>query len=388
MLYFDHSASTPPHEDVIRTMAEVMAQHYANPASIHRSGSEASKLMKRARELMGELFQVGSEEWVFTSGGTESNNLAIKGAAFAYRSRGNHLITTQIEHASVYEAFRQLEQLGYRVTYLPVDSHGLVSVDDLKAAICDETILVSIMHVNNEVGSVQPLAEIGDVLKQYPRTLFHVDGVQSIGKLPIRLKEWHIDLFSGSAHKLRGPKGNGWLYVREGITLDPLFAGGGQEGGLRSGTPNLPGIVASVKAARLAMAEQTVRRERMGRLRSLLIQSISNIPELKIINGGLDAHRDDNIAPHIVHVCYPGMKPEVIVHLLEKHGIIVSTKSACSSKEDRPSRVLLAMGTGHEAAKSGIRISLGDEHTENDIRLLSQRLAMVVKKLKPLEGRG
>ncbi|MFX3633113.1 MAG: cysteine desulfurase family protein [Candidatus Pristimantibacillus sp.] len=380
MLYFDHCASTPPYDEVINTLAEVMKVHYANPSSLHRAGAEADKLILRSRTLLGEMFGVKAEEWLFTSGGTESNNLAIKGAAKQYRSRGNHLITTQVEHASVYDAFKQLEQEGYRVTYLPVNETGHVDPEQLQLAITDETLLVSIMHVNNEVGAIQPLAEIGQLLKKYPRILFHVDAVQSVGKLPIHLKEWGIDLLTGSAHKLRGPKGIGYLYVRESIKLYPLQSGGLQERSMRAGTQNVPGIVASAKALRMAMQSEKKRSERMYALRKQLVAEIDNMPEL-CINGG----EHSVMAPHIVHFSYPGMKPEVIVHMLEEQGVIASTKSACSSKDDKPSRVLLAMGVGMERATGGVRISFGDEHTEQDIERLGLALRATVAKLRPLE---
>ncbi|AJY76343.1 cysteine desulfurase family protein [Paenibacillus beijingensis] len=379
MLYFDHCASTPPHPDVVRTMAEVMQLHYANPSSLHRAGREAEALIERARKQMANLFAVKPEEWVFTSGGTESNQLAIKGAAMRFRSRGNHLITTEVEHPSVYEAFRQLERSGFRVTYLPVDKTGTVSVTDLKRSLTEDTVLVSVMHVNNEVGTVQPIEEIGELLRNYPKTLFHVDGVQSIGKLPVNLKEWGIDLFSGSAHKLRGPKGIGLLYVREGLELEPLFSGGSQERELRAGTPNVAGIVAAAKAVRLAVEGQEERAAAMRALQSRLTGRLSSIPEL-VLNSCAPL-----VAPHIVHLSYPGMKPEVIVHQLEELGMLVSTKSACSSKDDKPSRVLLAMGCPRERAASGIRISFGDEHTKADIDALAAALAAAVQKLKPME---
>ncbi|RXZ77140.1 cysteine desulfurase [Paenibacillaceae bacterium] len=386
MLYFDHCASTPPHEDVVRTMSEVMMRHYANPSSIHQSGTEADKLVSRSRNLLAELFKVKPQEWVFTSGGTESNNLAIWGAARAYRRRGNHLITTQIEHASVFEVFKQLENEGYRVTYLPVDSSGSVNPDELRAHLVPETILVSIMHVNNEVGTVQPIAEIGKILQQFPKTLFHVDGVQGIGKLPIDLQGWGVDLFSGSAHKVRGPKGAGWLYVRSGVELQPLLYGGTQEGGMRAGTANVPAIVAAAKAVRLAVERQGDYRERMLTLRRQLIEEIRTIPGL-----ALTAVQEDNkevdTAPHIVHFCYPGMKAEVIVHFLEQRGMIVSTQAACSSKTGRPSRVLTAMGYSRESAESGIRISFGEEHDEQSVLALAQVLREMAEKLQPLKGR-
>lgn len=382
MLYFDHCASTPPYDEVVDTLAEVMKAHYANPSSIHRAGADADKLIARSRSLLAEQFGVKPEEWLFTSGGTESNNLAIKGAARQFRSRGNHLITSQIEHSSVNDAFRQLEQEGFRVTYLPVSPTGHVDIKQLQAALTEETILVSIMHVNNEVGSVQPIEQIGKLLSQeFPRTLFHVDAVQSIGKLPVKLKEWRIDLLSGSAHKLRGPKGAGYLYVREGLQLQPLQSGGSQERGMRAGTQNVPGIVAAAKALRMSMQAEEKNRTRMYALRERLLRHAASIPELRL-NGSPDA---SVMAPHIVHFSYPGMKPEVIVHMLEESGAIVSTKSACSSKDNKPSKVLMAMGASPEHAAGGIRISFGDEHTEQDIDKLADMLGQTVARLKPLE---
>ncbi|GGG89133.1 cysteine desulfurase family protein [Paenibacillus radicis (ex Gao et al. 2016)] len=382
MLYFDHCASTPPYPEVIDTLAEVMKAHYANPSSIHRAGAEADKLIGRSRGLLGELFGVKPEEWLFTSGGTESNNTAIKGVAKQYRTRGTHLITTQIEHASVYDTFRQLEREGFKVTYLPVSRTGHVDVEQLRQAMTDETILVSVMHVNNETGAVQPVEAIGRMLKaSYPRTIFHVDAVQSIGKLPISLKDWGIDLLSGSAHKVRGPKGVGILYVREGIQLYPLLTGGSQERSFRAGTQNVPGIVASAKALRLSMQSASQRKERMEKLRGKLVEIVNAIPELRM-NG---SENREEMAPHIVHFSYPGMKPEVIVHLLEEQQIIASTKSACSSKDSKPSRVLLAMGAALPQASGGIRISFGDEHTERDVETLGEALKQMVDKLKPLE---
>ncbi|WP_274655295.1 cysteine desulfurase family protein [Paenibacillus humicola] len=394
MYYFDHCASTPPLPEVIRTMAEVMAEHYANPSSLHRGGAEAAKLLERARAVIAGAFGTEAGEWFFTSGGTESNNLAVVGAARQYRSRGNHLITSAVEHPSVLEPFRMLEREGFRVTYLPVDGCGVVSPEAVEAALTDETTLVSVMHVNNEVGSVQPLAAIGSLLHRRPRTLFHVDGVQSIGKLPVRLREWGVDLLAASAHKVGGPRGIGLLYKREGVRLAPLMGGGGQEGGVRPGTENVPAIVAAAKAFRLAVESQKQRAGRMYRLRGKLLACVAAIPEL-VLNGGGSAddpagtggseEKEPAAAPHIVHFSYPGMKPEVFVHMLEKHRILASTKSACSSKDDKPSAVLEAMGADRERAASGIRISFGDEHGDAELEWLCGMLGQVVKKLKPLE---
>ncbi|WP_138751945.1 cysteine desulfurase family protein [Paenibacillus sinopodophylli] len=380
MLYFDHCASTPPYEEVVQTMLEVMKSVYANPSSLHREGTQADKLIERSRTLLSEQLQTGSGNWIFTSGGTESNNMAIKGAARQYAARGKHLITTQIEHASVYEAFAQLEEEGFRVTYLPVDHTGHVNVEQLEKALTDETILVSVMHVNNEIGTIQPIEQIGRLLKRFPRIMFHVDAVQSISKQPIKVSEWGIDLLTGSAHKLRGPRGVGFLYVREGVVLHPLLSGGSQENGYRAGTQNVPAIVGSAKALRMSMERMEERERRLSDLKRQLIQHIKGISELAL-NGA------EPCASHIVHFSYPGMKPEVVIHMLEQHGIMASTKSACSSKDDKPSRVLLALSASREHATSGVRISLGDEHTEKDIDALAAALVDIVKQLKPLERR-
>lgn len=385
MLYFDHSASTPPLKEVIETMAEVMEQHYANPDSIHQAGRQAGQLIERSRQVLADVFRTAAKEWIFTSGGTESNNLAIRGAAYHYAKRGKHLVTTQIEHPSVYEVFRKLEQEGFRVTYLPVSATGHVRVEQVQAALTDETSLVSIMHVNNEIGSVQPIAEIGELLRAYPKTLFHVDGVQAIGKLPIQLRGWGIDLYSVSAHKVRGPKGVGLLYAREGVQLDPQLAGGAQEMGCRAGTPNVPGIVAAAKAMRIAMQSQPSRARRMRQLRERLIGSLlAELPQLAL-SGSPALDNAAAMAPHIIHYCYPGFKGEVLVHALEQQGVVASTKSACSSKLDEPSRVLLAIGQGPAAASAGIRFSLGDEHNEQHIDALAQSIRAMVDKLSVLE---
>ncbi|OPA78433.1 cysteine desulfurase NifS [Paenibacillus selenitireducens] len=381
MLYFDHCASTPPFDEVIQTVSEVMKLQYSNPSSIHQAGVAAEKLVTRAREVMASALQVQPNEILFTSGATESNNLAIQGAAMQKKSRGNHIITTGIEHASVYECCRLLERRGFQVTYLPVDSSGRIRITDLRAAITEQTILVSIMHVNNEVGSIQPIEAIGEVLKEYPRILFHVDGVQGLGKVPVKLHEWGVDLYSISAHKLRGPKGVGVLYCREGVQIQPLFAGGEQERGLRAGTLNVPNNVAMAKAVRMTLERQETAVTKLRELRQHLIQGIDSIPEL-VLNSSRNLEEG---APHVVHFSYPGMKPEVIIHKLEQHGIVASTQSACSSKDLKPSRVLLAMGCNEARASGGIRISMDAEQSIEDIVKLAEALRIIVKELKPLE---
>lgn len=380
MHYFDHCATTPPFAEVIEAVAEVMKVYYGNPSSLHRLGVEADRLLSQARDVIARCLRVHPENLVFTSGGTESNNLALKGVAERYRDRGKHIITTQIEHPSVYNCAQFLEANGYHVTYLPVDATGAVKLDDVKSAITDETILVSVMHVNNETGRIQPIEQIGKWLKQYPRILFHVDAVQSIGKVPIDPEAWGIDLMSVSAHKIRGPKGIGFLYKRKGIQLTPLFEGGGQEQGIRSGTENVPLIVGMAKAIRLTMEHQPNQAAYLSKLRNKIVYRIQTWPEL-VLNSSRHA---EEMAPHVINFSFPGMKSEVVVHALEKRGIFVSSKSACSSGDERPSRVLLAMGCDSNRAKSGIRISLSAQHKEEDIDDLLNALQAVVEDLKPI----
>lgn len=382
-LYFDHCASTPIHGRVAETVLEVMKIHYANAAALHRAGAEAMKLVDRARTGIAAGFGVKPDEVVFTSGGTESNNLALKGTIGSLARSAKHVIVSSIEHASVYRCAKQLEEEGVEVTWLPVDRHGRVRVEDVTAALRADTALVSVMHVNNETGTVQPIREIGEALARYPQVRFHVDGVQAIGKMPVRFREWGIDMYSASAHKFQGPKGVGFLLVREGLALAPLLAGGSQEAGLRGGTHNVPGIVGMAQAFRLATESMPERRDRMFRLRRRLLERASAIPEL-VLNG-YGAEEEEKTAPHVVNLSYPGMRPEVLVHMLEKHGVLVSTQSACSSKSLQPSRVLSAMGLGEDRASGSIRISFGDEHDERDMDTLGERLRMTVDKLKPLE---
>ncbi|QJD83626.1 cysteine desulfurase family protein [Cohnella herbarum] len=383
--YYDHCASTPMLPTVIQTMTELMRLHYANPGALHRSGAEAMKLVDRARASVADRMSASPGEVVFTSGGTESNNLAIKGSVNKVARTTRHIITSAIEHASVYECFRQLETTGIQTTILPVDSSGRVNPDDVAKAIQKDTVLVSIMQVNNETGVIQPIREIGQAVAEAPHVRLHVDGVQAIGKVPFSWKDWGVHLYSGSAHKFGGPKGMGFLLAKQGVELAPLLSGGDQEQGVRSGTQNVPAIVAMSQALRLAMEGQETRRDRMYAMRRQLLNIVADIPEL-VLNG---VQAEDDIesvaAPHVVNLSYPGMRPEVMIHMLEKHGILVSTQSACSSKSLRPSRVLLAMGHDADRASGSIRISFGDEHEMEDIDLLGERLKMVVANLKPLE---
>ncbi len=381
MKYFDYAATTPPYPEVIQSMAEIMQKHFGNPSSLHQYGEEADRLVRHAKEVTAQILGVKPSEIIWTSGATESNNFALKGAAMRGGRTQGHIITTRIEHPSVYECCRQLEQIGFDVSYIDPASDGIVRVEDIQNALRPDTIIVSIMHVNNETGAVQPIQQLADLLKKVqPRTLIHVDGVQGFGKLPVHIAQWNIDLYSLSAHKLRGPKGTGLLYVKQGTELFPLLAGGGQENGYRSGTENVAGIVGMTKALRLASTEQSTLSERLLAWSEQLKIAIQSIEELVLTNPSVSA-------PHIVHFSYPGMKSEVILHSLEQQGCIVSTQSACSSRKAEPSRVLLAMGVEREHAASGIRISLGDQHTKQDIEHLITALRQTVTQLRPLERR-
>jgi cysteine desulfurase len=380
MLYWDYAAAAPPYEEVVQTMDQVMKLHYANPSSLHRAGTDAGRLIGRAREVCAAVLAVRPEEIYFTSGATESNNLAIKGAALQYTGRGRHIITTELEHPSVYESCLQLQKMGWEVTFIPSDSAGVVDPALIAAAVRRDTVLVSVMHVNNEIGSVQPIREIGRVIRKInPRTLFHVDGVQGFGTLGGSPREFEADLYSLSPHKLRGPRGVGILYIRHGVTLFPLLTGGSHEHGLRAGTENVPAIVASAKALRMSSEGRQEFVERILPLRNRLLEFLRSIPEFTV-------NSTEDGAPHIVHFSYPGMKGEVMARKLEELGMVVSTRSACSSRLAEPSRILLAIGKDEAAAAGGIRISFGDSHTASDVAALEQALIQAVKTLKTAEG--
>ncbi|MGG2199344.1 MULTISPECIES: cysteine desulfurase family protein [Paenibacillus] len=379
MLYLDYAATAPMLPEVIDTMTEVMKTHYGNPSSLHRLGIDAQTLVARSRETIASALHCKAAEIRFTSGGTESNNWAIRGAAYRYRHRGTHLITSQIEHDSVYATFRQLEQEGFRVTYVPVDRTGRIDMDALRAALTDDTILVSVMYVNNEMGRVQPIREIGELLRPRVKTLFHVDAVQALGKLQVVPQELGADLLTCAAHKLGGPKGTGFLYIRSGVELQPLLYGGGQEQGLRSGTENVPAIVGMAKAVRIAVQQQPQFAAHTAELRTKLEAVIGSHPELTL--SGTD--EPGGMAPHLIHFTYPGMKSEVLVHALEQRGIFVSARSACSSSVEKPSRILTAMGYTDAAARSGIRLSYSLQQTLGDVERFDRMLTEVLKAVKP-----
>ncbi|WP_066172944.1 cysteine desulfurase family protein [Bacillus marinisedimentorum] len=381
MIYLDNSATTKPYPEAVEAFATVAQKYFGNPSSLHQMGIQAEKLVEQARTNISKLLGLQPGEIVFTSGGTEGNNTSIKGAALQYRTRGKHIITTGVEHASSHEAFKQLEEFGFEVTYLPVDEYGKVSASTLKKAMRDDTILVSIIYVNNEIGSIQPIEEIGAVLKSFPKALFHIDAIQAAGKVPLPLKKAGVDLATFSSHKFNGLKGTGFMYIRQGVSLFPMFSGGKQEDGSRAGTENVPGIVAAAKALRMTMERaENGGLKHLQNLKRLMMDGLAAIEGIEVNTPAADS------APHIINFSVPGVKPEVLIHSLGEKDIYVSTKSACSSKLASASRILEACGYGEERAISGVRVSTGFGNTEEEVRIFLNELSQVVPKLKKVMG--
>ncbi|MBC7242425.1 MAG: cysteine desulfurase NifS [Anaerolineae bacterium] len=381
-LYFDHAATTPTRPEVIQAMMPYFTEHAGNPSSIHMFGQRAKRALDEARRTVADVLGAKPAEIYFTSGATESNNIAIQGAAKSYAMFGRHLITSAFEHHAVLHTFQALEKQGFQVTYLPVDEQGLVRPEEVEKALRPDTILVSIMLANNEVGTVQPIQEIAGILRRRG-ILFHTDAVQAVGKIPVNVRELGVDMLSLTAHKFYGPKGVGALYVREGVEIAPLFFGGHQEGVLRPGTQNVPGIVGLAAALRLACQEMKDEGARMRRLRDLLEQSITErIPDVHV-NG----HPDKRLA-HISNVSFAGLDGEALLLALDMQGIAVSTGSACTAGSTEPSHVLRAMGVDPLWARGSIRFSLGRDTTEEDIRFLIEVLATAVSRLRQMAPAG
>lgn len=361
--YFDNSATTKCFTQVADIVREAMLEDYGNPSSLHTKGVDAEKYIRSAKEQIAASLKVQPKEILFTSGGTESDNLAIIGAAMAHHRMGRHLITTQIEHPAVLETMEYLEQQGFHVTYLPVDEKGVIRLEDLERAICPETILVSIMHTNNEIGSVMPIAEAGELIKRKnPRILFHVDAVQGFGKSRIYPKKMNIDLLSVSGHKIHGPKGIGFLYIGERVRIKPILFGGGQQGGMRSGTENVPAIAGMGKAVEMVFANLDADLEEMYERKEYFIRRLDEIPEL-IVNGPVG--RDS--APHVVSVSVRHVRAEVLLHSLESKGIFVSSGSACASNKPSTSATLKAIGVEKALLDSTIRFSFSVFTTKEEI---------------------
>ncbi|GEL66103.1 cysteine desulfurase family protein [Marinilactibacillus psychrotolerans] len=358
MIYLDNSATTKIDSSVLETFNRVNKLYFGNPSSLHELGETTTGLLTQSRRLIAETVGVQSEEIFFTSGGTEGDNWVVKGTALEKIHFGKHLITSEIEHPAVLESIKQLENLGWEVTYLPVDSRGIISVENLKRALREDTVLVSVMAVNNETGSIQPVEKIGEILKDYPSIHFHVDAVQAVGKIDLKLGEQsRIDMAVFSGHKFHGPKGTGFVYVKKGRKLAPLLSGGGQEAGRRSGTENVPGIVAMAKALKITSEKQIKTQSK------LTIELEKYLDKKKNIEIFSPKHR----APHILCFGIKGIKGEVLVHALEKKGVFVSTTSACSSKKKTESSTLLAMGIPKITAETAIRVSLSEENTQEEL---------------------
>lgn len=362
-VYLDNSATTRVFPEVAQLMTQIMLEEYGNPSSMHHKGVEAEREIAKAQKILAGLLKVKERNLIFTSCGSESDNLAIIGAATANARRGKHLITTQIEHPAVIESMRFLEAHGFEVTYLPVDANGIVTAQQVADAVREDTVLVSIMHVNNEIGSVMPVAEIGEAIKKKNRnTLFHVDAVQSFTKYKIYPGRMHIDLLAVSGHKIHAAKGMGMLYAADGVKLNPTVLGGGQQGGLRSGTQNVPGIAGMALAAQMLYKNFDEDVERLYSMRESFVSGVSDIDNI-VING----KPGKESAPHIISVTVPGVRAEVLLHALEEKGVYVSSGSACSTNRPHLSATLQAIGVARENLDSTIRISLSVMNTQEDI---------------------
>lgn len=374
MIYLDNAASTPVHEKVIEEMIPYFKEQYGNPSSIHKYGRLANIAIQNARKRIASLINAESSEILITSGGTESNNTALYG--ITRHNKGKHIITSSIEHDAILEPCKRLEEEGFQITYLPVDTYGLVNPEDVEKEISSDTCLVSIMFANNEVGTIQPIAEIGKIT-QKKRVVFHTDAIQAIGKTSVNVKELGIDLLSISSHKINGPKGVGALYIRKGVKIDPLILGGGQENGLRSGTENVASIVGFGVACQLANDNIVQNQEHFRKLGMKLITDIlKEIPHTK-----LNGHPEKRI-PNNIHFTFLGVNGEDLIIKLDENKVAASTGSACSVKVQKASHVLRAMRFSHEQITGSLRLTIGITNTEEEINETVQVLKKVVKELR------
>ena len=372
-IYLDYAATTPVRKEVYEEMKDFFDRAYGNPSSIHTMGQEARTRLEYCRQKLAESIGCGPDEVFFTSGGTESDNMAIKGTAFANRKRGRHIITSVIEHHAVLNPCQWLEKNGFEVTYVPVDRYGMVNPDDIEKSMRKDTILVSVMHANNEIGTIEPIEQIGK-LCQSREVYFHTDAVQSLGKVPIRLE--NVDMASFSSHKIYGPKGAGALYIRKGTIIEPLLHGGGQECEMRSGTENVTGIVGFSKAAELITEEMQEESRRLKTLRDRLISGV-----LGIEKSHLNGHPESRL-PNNANFWFDYIEGESLLLSLDDKGIEASTGSACSSRSLEPSHVLMAIGLKHEQAHGSLRLTLGKYTKEGDIDYVLQTLPDVIEKLR------
>jgi cysteine desulfurase len=377
-IYLDYAATTPVHPDVVAAMNEFFTEKFGNPSSIHSRGLEAKAAVENVRKEIAVMLGAAPEEIIFTSGGSESDNFAVKGVAYALKEKGDHLITSTIEHHAVLETCQYLQEQGFRLTVLPVDAYGLVDPDAVKRVLTDKTILVSIMHANNEIGTIEPIEEIGRICRARG-VYFHTDAVQTFGSLPINVDDLNVDLLSLSAHKFYGPKGVGLLYIRKGTRIVPLIHGGGQEWHKRASTLNVPGIVGMAKAAELAQREMSGRVAHYQRLRDRLIKGLlDRVPEIRL-NGHPEKRLPNNCSLIVKYV-----EGEAMLLKLDELGIETSTGSACSSGTSEPSHVIVGIGTPPEECHGSLRLSVGRLTTEEDIDYVLAELPRVVAELRSM----
>ena len=376
--YLDNSATTKCSEKAVEIMNKVLREDYGNPSSMHLKGFEAENYLKKTRSIIAKSLKVNEKEIIFTSGGTETNNMALIGCATAYHRSGMHIISTPVEHPSVANALAVLEKIGYEITYLPVDEKGRINLKVLSDEIRPDTTLVSIMHVNNEIGTIEPIVEAANIIKQKnSTTLLHVDAVQSFGKIEVFPKKMNIDLLSVSGHKIHGPKGSGFLYVSDKVKLNPIMLGGGQEWGLRSGTENVPAIAGLGVAVEEIFKNFDKNQKKLYKLREYLITELSKIEGVSL-NGPLD----ETGAPHILSMSVEGIRAEVLLHSLEEKGIFVSAGSACSSNKPAVSKTLTAIGLKKSLLDSTVRFSFSIHTTKEELEYTVKELKEIIPKLR------
>jgi len=377
-IYMDYSATTPVKKEVVDAMIPFFSETFGNASSPHYFGREAKKVLMKARDTIAETLNAKSDEIYFTAGGTESDNWAIRGAMTFIKTKGKHMITTTIEHHGVLHPAEALEKEGYDVTYLPVDENGLIRLEDLKAAIRPDTALISIMFINNEIGTMQPIKEIGEIAKAH-NIIFHTDAVQAYGNVKIDVEELNIDMLSISSHKIYGPKGVGALYMRKGTPVAPFMIGGAQEKKRRAGTENMPGIVGFAKAAEIAHAQLEDHIERLTKLRDRLIKGLLEKIDYTRLNGHPTKRHPGN-----VNISFEFIEGEALLLMLDHQGIAGSSGSACTSGSLDPSHVLMGIGLTHEIAHGSLRLSLGDFTTEEDVDTAIEKLIPIVQRLREM----
>ncbi len=377
-IYADNAATTRLKPEILDEMMPYLTEEYGNPSSIYRYAANSKKAIDNAREKIAKAFNAEAKEIIFTSGASEADNWAIKGIAYSLRNKGNHIITTKIEHHAVLHTTEFLEKQGYDVTYLDVDEDGLINLEQLEKSITDKTILISVIFANNEIGTIQPIKEIGEIAKKYG-VYFHTDAVQAVGNVHIDVKEMNIDLMSLTAHKVYGPKGVGALYVKKGVKLHPYIHGGGQEKGRRAGTENVAGIVGFGKAVESATSNIDEKVSKISRLRDLYIDTVlKEIPYVR-----LNGHRTQRLCNN-ANMSFRYIEGEALLLMLDMAGICASSGSACTSGSLDPSHVLLAIGLPHEIAHGSLRISFGDFNTEEDVYYIVEKLKGIVSRLREM----